>query len=83
MKVWNTSRSQPIQTTSLLEESLKPMAVYCLSASKGLCNTVAAMLFAIESHSSSYREWPNHAFNRTRQYGPCFSRASVAAGQLT
>jgi hypothetical protein len=43
MKDWNTSRSQPIQTTSLLEESLKPMAAYCLSASKGLCNTVAAM----------------------------------------
>ena len=83
MKGWNMSRSQPIQTTSLLEESLKPMAAYCLSASKGLCNTVAAMLFAIESHSSSYREWPNHAFNRTCRYGVGFSRALVAAGRLT
>ena len=59
------------------------MAAYCVSASKGLCNTVEATLFAIESHSSSYREWPNHAFKQTRRYRAGFSRASVAAGRLT
>jgi hypothetical protein len=27
--------------------------------------------------------WPNHAFNRTRRYGPSIWRTSVAAGRLT
>src|SRR5947207_10415376 len=37
---------------------------------------------ATEANSAPYAP-PNHAFNRTRRYGPCTWRASLAAGRLT
>ena len=64
-------------------ESLKLTAVSSLSGSRGLRNMAALMLFAIESHSSSHREWPNNAFNLARRNTPSSSRTPVAAGRLT
>ncbi len=83
MKGWNMSRSRRIPTTLLPEESLKSTAAYWLSGSANPRNMEGAMVFASESHSSSQREWPNNAFNRTRAYAAFFCHASVGASRLT
>ncbi len=50
---------------SLPAESLKLTAVFCWSGSRGLRNTAALTLFAIESHSSSQGAQPGQPLELT------------------
>src|SRR6266571_4671545 len=73
LKGWNTSKSRRTQTMLLPAESLKLTAVSSLSGSRGLRNTAALMLFAIESHSSSQRPCPNQSMKPTAPFRNKFS----------